>query len=135
MSDTHQWEVEISGQVIGVIHFSTEYYTGPFDPGSNAIVVDLKVKNTGDKDGNIYWKLFEYPNSPQEQLLDSDQIFCAYSSAYCNYGSIMILIPTGLTIYPLGIKVWGEDETEPSWGQMGTSFIGKQLEMPIILRG
>lgn len=132
MSDTHQWEVIISaGQVIGVIHFSTEYYTGPFDPGSNAIVVDLKVENTGDEDGFIYWKLFEFPNSSQEQLLDNDQIFCASGSAYCNYGPIMITIPTGLTSYPLGIKVWGEDETEPAWGAMGT-FMWGQLEMHII---
>ena len=133
MSDTHQWDVQINvaGEVIGAIHFSTEYYTGPFDPGSNVIVVDLRLENVGTEDGNIYFRLFEYPNTNDELMLEEDNMFCEHSAAFCNYGPIMILIPTGITSYPLGIKVWGEDESEPSWGAMGT-FMWGQLEMHII---
>lgn len=132
MSNTHQWAVQISaGQVIGNIHPSSLFFTGPFAPGSTETVMYLAVENTGDTDGNIFWRLYEYPGDAMEQLIDYGVISCAVGAAPCIVGNINATMPSGITTYPLGVKVWGEDESEPSWGQMGT-FMWGQPEMYII---
>jgi len=118
MSETHQWNVEIEqvGTITGQIHSSTIYYSGPFPVGTTQVVVDLSVENTGDTEGDIYWQLYEYPGDTQlENLLNEGVILCGIGTG-CHVGPLQAVIPVGSGPYPVGVKVWGESETEPSWG-------------------
>ena len=122
MSDVHTWNVEIVGEVIGYIHTDSQFYVGPFNPGELAIVMRLIVGNSGSQDGTVNWKLYEYPGENDENLINSGNIFVTGGQT-SDVGNVPASVPIGITLWPLGIKVWGETETEPAWGGAGTLLL------------
>lgn len=126
MSDVHTWDVEIVGEVIGFIDTYSQFYGGPFDPGELAIVMQLVVGNSGSQDGTVNWKLYEYPGENDENLINSGNIFVTKGQT-SDVGNVVATVPIGITMWPLGIKVWGETETEPSWGAMGTLLLNPAM--------
>ena len=123
MSDVHTWNVEIVGEVIGYIHIDSQFYGGPFNPGELAIVMLLIVGNSGSQDGTVYWKLYEYPGEVNENLINSGDIFVTQGGIGF-VGDVVATVPVGITLWPLGVKVWGETETEPTaWGTMGALLL------------
>ena len=125
MSDTHVWDVEITAvqDVIGVISQNTVFYTGPYEPLSQQMLVQLYIQNTGQLGGYINWKIVEYPNDSPENTLWQD-------NTYANAGATVLAINFAWQIpdlpgqqWPLGVKVWGETESEPPWGTAGQTYI------------
>jgi len=136
MSDTHTWNVSIAGEVIGVIDAATVYYSGPFEPGQEYVsVADLYVKNTGTMAGKIWIKLYEYPGEANEGVVTGPM----YTTPDVQPGEtrpVLFYVSTPSTpgAWPLGLKVWGDDESEPSWSlglQNGQAHIfGLNGELP-----
>jgi hypothetical protein len=95
---------------------SGTYYTGPYTPGQIVEVASLLVKNNGTATGKLYTCSFFNPNTVDEiRHSTSESNDIAPNGIWENHpvATIPNNQPTGnLTV---GIKVWGEDETEPNW--------------------
>ena len=126
MSDVHIWNVGVAGDVIGdIIESDSTFYTGPFDPGQeNANVMLLYYMNTGSMDGTIHCKWCEYPNTPNESCIDVETTLPPGTSHTWNLFRDVPNTPG--EIWPMGVKVWGETESEPNWTGAATG----KLEIP-----
>jgi len=115
MSDTHQWNVTVAGDVIGdIIESGSTFYTGPFNPGEFQRVANVLIKNIGTMGGNLHYNLYQYPGTPQESIVVTNQgYFNAGQQLSVDFNATIPNLP-GQT-WPLGIKVWSDTETEPSW--------------------
>ena len=111
--------------VIATILPSSVFYTGPFPPGLLRLVASVDIKNIGNKTGNIYYKLVEYPNTPDEHQIIASQTYLNPGQQTTKNHNINI--PTTPGTWPLGYKVWGETEDEPSWGTMKTKQFNIKL--------
>jgi len=125
MSDVRQWDIEV-GVVIGKIYFTdSTFYEGPFDPGTNQLVMDLRAYNDGTRAGYVDAALYEYPgDTTKEKLLEKVQWYLepkpeGLTGKWDCYQDI----PIDITSWPLGIKVWGESETEPIWLAVGALIL------------
>lgn len=113
--------------VIGEIDFSQSmFYGGPFNPGQAAQTIAMvRANNIGTTQGNIHIKAYEYPGTINER-----QIF--YNGAFLQSGGgtnfqVWLDIPNRPgEIWPVGVKVWGESEPEPSWASAGTHIFEVQ---------
>jgi len=99
---------------IGDILPSSEFYSGPFHPGSYVKIAMCDFGNIGDIKGNITCRLYEYPGQPNEQVLCEDVVLM-YPGAYKRWHIRETIPNLPGQAWPLGIKVWGETESEPSW--------------------
>lgn len=113
MGKTNDYTVQ-GIDVIGNIDFiNSTFYTGPFNPGSTETIAYLTFKNSGTEDGAIYIKIYENPNTLQEtEIYDGN--FHLQGGQTITDLQINVTIPTN-GAWPLGIKVWGEGENEPTW--------------------
>ncbi len=108
---------------IGYINFvDSVFFTGPLAPGQQQIG-NCFYGNSGTEPGEIYFFLFEYPNTTQENMIFSQATYMV-----ANQENQMLMYATipdnpGGT-YPVGVKVWGEAENEPMWGTTGTYIWG-----------
>jgi len=107
-----------AGDVIGdIIESGSTYYTGPFAPGEFQIVANVLIKNIGTMGGILNYNLYQYPGTPQESIVVPNQYyFNAGQQLNVGFNATIPNIPG--QIWPLGIKVWGEGETEPSMSHM-----------------
>lgn len=118
MSDTHQWNVSISGEVIATID-AGEWRTGPFAPGEFVVLANIVVKNTGSQTGSIYGQSFFYPGQSNEIKNTKTTKTNIQPGQTWEYNPVAS-IPAGASgIVPVGVKVWGETENEPSWSLLG----------------
>jgi len=117
----------IGPDIIGKIDFNNStFYNGPFNPGQTIVkLMDCRVKNTGTQQGMIYCRLYEYPNTTNQNLIMSRNFSLnpgqelTWDAFTGDSGVPPIPNDPGGT-WPLGVKVWGEGEDEPSWGTMKT---------------
>lgn len=109
----------IEGQ--STFYTTHDRYQRPFEPGKTGLIIsDARIKNTGTQYGNIHWRIYEHPNTPNENLLSD--MFIGFDAgeertidaATGENGVLPVPNNPGGT-WPLGIKVWGEGEDEPSW--------------------
>lgn len=128
MSDVHQWDIEIIGTVIGTIDYDvyTEFFTGPFDPKASVIVCKIRAWNTGTMSGQVLADLYEYPGEPNEApitgvgwILDPK----AYGGVAGEHAFEVVIPDDPGGKWPLGIKVFGETEVEPTWGLAGALLL------------
>ena len=103
-------------ETIGTI-IDGEYYTGPFlADGSPYVIAKVTIKNTGNKTGTIYGQPFLHPGTPNEQARSKTgklNIAPGETWQYTPVVSFQTTIPPGTL--PVGIKIWGDTEQEPSW--------------------
>lgn len=136
MSDTHQWDVyieETGPDVILEINYNASVFkTGPFVPGEQSADLGVvNINNIGTDIGEGYWKVVRFPGETNEYIM--------YQGTWTN-------IPPGTNVdaaqlwgqipdpypdptMPVGVKVWGEGETEPTWSTLGTMIWGGKLQI------
>lgn len=85
----------------------------PFRAGSNAHISDLYVKNIGTKWGYIHINFYLYPGTDKETLIRKESIRVPGGNFIDRHPVVKLPNITG--VIPIGVKVWGEDEKEPSW--------------------
>jgi len=109
------------GTIAEIDYFWSYFNIGPFELGENAYVAFLSVQNVGDETGVIYAKLYQYPGTPNEKEIWTKTSEAPISPENYTISTIFILIEQNLPSFPLslGVKTWGEDETEPQWGTYG----------------
>lgn len=120
MSDTHTWDVIIeqsAGEAIGnMVEEECTWETGPISPGNPiSPACYVRVKNNGAGYGSINMRFYEYPNTSSEILLD-EIVFTDVAPGEERAGNFHATAPNIEGTYPLGVKVWGDAEGEPSWG-------------------
>ena len=99
---------------IGCISPQSTYYTGPFNPGAEEYIMSVLYGNRDDAgEGIIHYNLYEHPNTPSENLLQANQRTMYPGQTETWYQ--LWTIPNISGPWPLGIKVWGDGETEPTW--------------------
>lgn len=124
MSDTHIWNVQIAGQVVGGISPSSEFLVGPFNPGETVLVTNLVATNEGSMAGMVYIALYAYPGA-NEQMIYSDS--ATIEPGQTHAFPISVTTPAISGQWPLGIKVWGTSESEPSF------TLGAKLGLPSVV--
>jgi len=93
---------------------------GPFTLGQqDAYVISGELKNTGPS-GFYYHKIVQNPGTPQENLLDINGNDLAAGQGM-GFGHSLNM-PTVAGIYTLGSKIWGDGQSEPSWGSANTQI-------------
>ena len=115
MSDIHQWNVNIMGDVVATIE-SGQWYTGPYAPGELVELASISVKNTGDQTGDLIGQSFFWPGESNEQKNTKSTKYDIQPGGIWDYhpaATIPLNAPPG--ILPVGVKVWGETEDEPGW--------------------
>ncbi len=85
----------------------------PFTAGRDAHISDLSVKNVGTKWGYIHINFYLYPGTDKEIIIRKESIRVPGGNSIDRHPTIKLPSITG--IIPIGVKVWGEDEKEPSW--------------------
>ena len=125
LHDEEQIFVSVASQdTIGEINFTASiFYTGPFhneEKGRKIAIV--KIKNIGTHTGVTHIKLFEYLDSPDENPIFSKNVLLNPDEEYIS--SVWIDISDGPEegLWPLGLKVWGETESEPTWEQINNTY-------------
>ena len=130
MSDTHQWTIQITSppppKCNAIILGDSEFYTGPFDPGTIQTIANIHAKNAGDGTDGYYIYVYEYPGTADENRIRD--IGVAQQSPgqeiWIEIADQLIPDNPGGT-WPLGVKVWcRNDESEPSWGSYNTRIWG-----------
>jgi len=126
MSDTHQWNVSIAGDVIGdIVESGSTFYTGPFSPGEFKLVASALIKNIGTMGGNLHYNLYQYPNTGQESIVVQNHgYFQAGQQLNVSFNATIPNMPG--EFWPLGIKVWSDTENEPGWN-LGSAGEGEPL--------
>jgi len=92
---------------------SSEFFTGPFAAGTIQTVASVDVTNDGDVAATLQIELWEYPGTTNENRVAYWSIPNLAPGETIIKG-LDVAIPPGTT-WPLGIKVWGVGETEPSF--------------------
>ena len=106
----------VGGDVIGSIDFDqSTFYTGPFNPGTYQLIAIVWCENVGSVAGNIYVKKFIDGEEVEFFWFENRQPGVPWNC--CNF---YWTIPENA--FTAGIKVWGEGESEPPWGAMGTKI-------------
>lgn len=101
------------GHVYGTI-ISETYYTGSFARGTTAHVADVVVKNTGDIFGSIFVK-FGYKDTNNQWQYWPTSLHSLYPNATTTLNVNLDLFSyIQLGNVQFGVKVWGQDESEPS---------------------
>jgi len=95
----------------------SDFYTGPFRPGDvNVIVANLHLKNIGDKSDTFHIKLCEFPDTPYERVLVDAFIDIPLEAGKDRRIPIRVYeVPDRPGDWPLGVKVWCDEEHEPIW--------------------
>ena len=113
------------GGAIGTILPSSQWYNGPFNPGTtDALVAKLDYKNDGDITGWFHIWLYANPGTANEQFLKQ------WGTANLSPGQsatqqLHVNVPnTPGQPWPLGVKLWSNTEPEPSWGSYNTVLWG-----------
>jgi len=109
MADTYTWNLYVEGATVATLDLSKSYLPANI-PANTDVQLVIYVVNSGSKDGIIYYKLVQNPGAG-EQIIGSASKEAAAGQEIAF--TTTINFPVGE--YILGIKVWGEDETEPSW--------------------
>jgi len=91
----------------------SEFFTGPFIAGTMQRVCSIYVRNYGNASAPAHIELWEYPNTSSQELLGS-WITQSVEPGTTIQRDFEITIPDE-TYWPLGVKVWGQGELEPSW--------------------
>jgi len=89
------------------------FYDGPFVSGAMEVVCVIDVKNYGNASAPAHIELWEYPNTPSQYRLGYWDTL-AVAPGETIQRNFEIFIPDK-TSWPLGVKVWGIGESEPSW--------------------
>ena len=117
---TYTWDViieETPKLALGmIVKDDSDFKTGPyFTSYTVKPICDVKIKNIGDKAGQININFYKYPGTSNECLIGYD--------SWPNLGpnqertrSFDETTPNQPGTFYLGVKVWGEDEAEPEWG-------------------
>jgi len=116
---TKTYTLEGAGEINASILSSSVFYEGPYAPNTQQSLADINIKNIGDAEGKITVKLYEYPGTDNENYLfgvATDNV--SPNETYTEY--LAHIIPSIPGSWPLGIKVFGETEAEPSWGSYNT---------------
>ena len=131
MSDTHQWLVQIEWageEAVGdILEGDSTWETGPVSPGAPiSPACYVMIKNIGTGSGTVFAAFYEYPGTAGERQLDaaSWQDMLPGEEHAVNFHATAPSTPGS---YPLGVKVWGDAEPEPSFG-MG--FSAGKFEIP-----
>jgi len=115
MAESYTWQIQVAPAVPNVIArinygastFPTEAIAG------EPIYVTFAAINIGSDTGNINWKLCLDPGTANEQVIDSGVFYDIAPNAWTSKTVSFTIEEEGT--YTLGLKVWGEEETEPSW--------------------
>ena len=118
MSGTHIWNVSVTGDVSSIIRPESAFYPGPFNIGETEEVAHLLIQNVGSIYGLCNCKLVEYPGEANENTLEIWDMPLEPDGIQWYYISLLIPSKPG-ELWPIGIKTWGESETEPPWGTLG----------------
>jgi hypothetical protein len=86
-----------------------------------AIVNPFIFENTGNKSGLVEWELYEYPTTSPNMLLNGS---ATLDPGITSSEVLNVTVPMGVSEWPLGIRVKGQDEQWPSWGNLGTMMFG-----------
>ena len=115
--------------IVGSIHNSSIFYTGPFQGGTNQKVASVYAQNIGSWFGFIRIKAYEYPNTGNQALIYSNQALLEAGQIGSTPFPIWADIPNnpGGT-YPVGVKVWGDGEGEPAWGTTATAIANLNIK-------
>lgn len=113
----------VSGPYI-VIDPASMFSTGPFIAQTMQVICDIHARNDGNAAAQVHIGLYAYPGTASES-----QIGYLFTGADVAPGGtvqqVFELIVPGehAHTWPLGVKVWGAGEVEPSFGVGGT--VGK----------
>ena len=81
----------------------------------------MNVINIGNASGLVYIKVCENPGAGNESVLFSDSY--SLDPSLGHIFNVYATAPSAPGTWLLGVKVWGESESEPSWGSPGTMII------------
>jgi hypothetical protein len=115
--------VLVSGPYM-VIDPASTFYEGPFIAQTMQILCDVHARNDGNEGAQVHIGLYAYPGTASEA-----QIGYLYTGASVAPGGIVqqvfeLIVPgEHAHTWPLGVKVWGAGEVEPSFGVAGV--VGK----------
>ena len=87
------------------------------------IIVNDRVRtlSSGDIAGICNFELVEYPGADNESCLPYLCFDMSLNAGQIATTTAWIVIPPDApTSWPVGVRVWGEDEQEPVWGTLGT---------------
>lgn len=118
-------------ETVGTIDVSESTFNNVFEPGETLGPGELATihicKDSGTKAGSIYIFVAEYPGSPDVSEIASIE------NRYLSVGNcIPVKVPLGTPItvpdtpggnWYLGVKVWGEGEPIPSWGDPDHTYL------------
>lgn len=104
--------LEPQGETTGAILPSSVFYTGPFNPGQNVLLMALNIQNSGNLAGTVYARVYQNPGTGEQAI--------GNYSVYLNPGAtgqwkFYYTIPNAPGMWQLGVKVWGVTEAEPPW--------------------
>ena len=137
MTDTYVWPISIiTGKtIININETESEWFSGPFKVGDLAQLASVVIENESDTSGAFYFKGYIHPNNVDGteaviyQTVNPVPID-AYGSATNNLFKNIVAsdIVPGSPTTMFGVKAWSTNETEPSWGSLGT-FMSKKVQL------
>jgi len=87
------------------------------------IPISIAVMNTGNATGTIYVKFVSAPNTSTEVEIDTRTLSNVSPATSVAVDESVTLNTAGT--FEFGVKAWGQDEPEPSWGTAGKAIIGR----------
>ena len=119
LQDEEQLYIDVASQdVIGEYNeSSSDFFSGPFhNQEQGRSVAKVYIKNIGMHEGTLHLCLYEYPDTPEQNVIFSKEIIVdsGTESHQCVWTDISDGPEQGL--WPMGLKVWGDTEAEPIWG-------------------
>jgi hypothetical protein len=95
-------------------------------PGILTIVGSGSFKNYNAEPGYINFRLVDHPNTTSENTLYLDFLdIGAFETKTIGFNANSPSIPGQ---WPLGLKVWGDGESEPTWGSLGTAMLDLNIK-------
>ena len=79
-----------------------------------SVPITISVKNTGDGTGDIYVKFVASPGAAGEVVIDNPTLSGIAPGASAQVTESFV--PSSAGTFEYGVKVWGQDESEPPWG-------------------
>lgn len=121
-SETHKWELLTAGGTLGRIDFTRSTFPTAGIRGEK-ITIEPYYYNSGTIHGYVHVAIYEYPGAINERRMYHDTD--ALDPGERGWSTETYTVPD-VAVWPLGVKVWGDDEDEPEWGAAGTVMgVGK----------
>lgn len=107
--------VAVDSPYFEIVFPQSTFETGPVEADSQIYACVLTVANTGNVSSNGLLRLYEFPNTSNEQIIGELPIATILAGGVLSNIVVPATAPSTEGSWPLGIKVYGIGEPAPAW--------------------